>query len=242
MPYLRLHREKPYRAAATLLFLEKRTTICGKERERMSFCKTALACCAFLLALQSAWGAPRESQERAARKACLLGDVAKGTEILADLYLDTKDATFIYNQGRCYEQNGQNEQAILRFREYLRTAQQLPAADVAVVQKKIAELEEKDKARNASPAGPPPFPTPAASAAGQPAATAATDPLLPLQLTQPAPAPAAATSAPMYKRWWFWTGVGGVVAGAVATTLVLTSGSGAKHSPACSPSGVTCVP
>jgi len=34
-------------------------------------------------------GADLESRERAAKKACLLGDVDKGAEILADLYVDT---------------------------------------------------------------------------------------------------------------------------------------------------------
>jgi hypothetical protein len=206
----------------------------------MSFCRIAFACGAFLF-VQTAWAAaPRESQERAARKACLLGDVAKGTEILADLYLDTKDPTHIYNQGRCYEQNGQNEQAVLRFREYLRKAEHLPPADVAAVEQKIAELQEKG--RNAGAAVPPPLPPPTSATASQPMPPAASPPATtdPLQLSQASPVPAAST--PVYKRWWFWTGVGVVAAGAVVTTLLLTSASEAKHSPPCAASGVTCVP
>src|SRR5512140_2796046 len=176
----------------------------------MSFCRIASACCAFLL-VQTAWAAPRESQERAARQACLLGDVATGTEILADLYLDSKDPTHIYNQARCYEQNGQNEQAVLRFREYLRKADQLPAADVAAVEQKIAELQAKDKGRSAAPVVPPPLPAPAPAPASQPLPPAAPAPVAagaadPLQLSQSSSGPAA-PSTPLYKRWWFWSGV-----------------------------------
>jgi hypothetical protein len=75
----------------------------------MRCCRIA-ACGALLFALPSAWGASPDDQERAARKACLLGDVRKGTEILADLYLDTKNPTHIYNQGRCFEQNDPDEE------------------------------------------------------------------------------------------------------------------------------------
>ena len=50
----------------------------------------------------------------------MLGDSKKGVEILADLYLNTNDPNYIYNQGRCFEQNGENEKAILRFQEYQR--------------------------------------------------------------------------------------------------------------------------
>ena len=55
-----------------------------------------------------------EAQVCAAKKACLSGDTRKGTEILADLFIDTNDANHIFNQGRCYEQNGEKSQAIPR--------------------------------------------------------------------------------------------------------------------------------
>ena len=203
----------------------------------MIICRMALTCCAFLLALQSAWGAPRESQERAARKACLLGDVGKGTEILADLYLDTKNPTHIYNQGRCFEQNGQNEQAVLRFREYLRKAENLPAAEVDAVEKKIKDLEEK--VRGAAPAGGPASAGSPAAAVPLPSSAAAMPSPDPLQISQPPPP--VQESAPVYKRWWFWSGVGVVVAGGVVAAVLLSTRSGAAHSPPCT-TGVTCVP
>jgi hypothetical protein len=66
-----------------------------------------------------------EARERAAKRACLAGDPVKGVEVLTDLYLDTNDPTYIYNQGRCYEQNYRYEEAIARFREYLVKAKKL---------------------------------------------------------------------------------------------------------------------
>jgi hypothetical protein len=78
-------------------------------------CRTMLSAgVVFLLAASSAWAGNRGIKDRTAKKACLLGDYKKGIEILANLYLDTNDPTYIYNQGRCLEQNGQNAQAFLR--------------------------------------------------------------------------------------------------------------------------------
>lgn len=85
--------------------------------------------------------AKRESAERAARKACLAGDYTTAMSILSDLFVETKDPTYIYNQGRCFEQNGRYEEAILRFREYLRTATGLSPADQAATQKHIDDCE-----------------------------------------------------------------------------------------------------
>jgi hypothetical protein len=54
------------------------------------------------------WGslhglAKPQSRERQAKKACLSGDYAKGVSILSDLFLETGDATYLCNQGSCYE-------------------------------------------------------------------------------------------------------------------------------------------
>jgi hypothetical protein len=91
----------------------------------MSYCTKHLflaALAAFvLLQLKPAVAASRLQRERAARKACLTGDPAKGVSILADLFLDTEDPTYIFNQGRCFEQNRKYEDAIARFEEYLVT-------------------------------------------------------------------------------------------------------------------------
>jgi hypothetical protein len=48
----------------------------------------------------------REGNERLARTACLSGDYAKGVALLAELYVSTRDIIYLFNQGRCFEQNG----------------------------------------------------------------------------------------------------------------------------------------
>jgi hypothetical protein len=53
-----------------------------------------------------------------AARACLSGDAAKGVALLAELYVSTNEVTYLFNQGRCFEQNGKYEEAIVRFREY----------------------------------------------------------------------------------------------------------------------------
>lgn len=94
-----------------------------------------------LLAESSATAADADSRVRTARTACLAGDYEKGVAILAELFVDSRDPAYIYNQARCFEQNGRYQQAINRFHEYRRISPQLSEADDASVQKHIADCE-----------------------------------------------------------------------------------------------------
>jgi hypothetical protein len=102
-----------------------------------------------------------EAREREARKACLEGDYAKGVSILSELFLDIGDATYVFNQGRCYQQNERYREAIARFREYLRVGTE----DLASAQKHIVECETLQNLENSSP------PSPVAQPAVQPVAS-----------------------------------------------------------------------
>jgi tetratricopeptide (TPR) repeat protein len=104
------------------------------------------------LAASSAVASNTDSKEKLARKACLAGDYAKGVAILADLFVDTRDATHVFNQGRCFEQNGRHEEAINRFREYLRIATKLSDADAALAQKHISDCQTLLGKENTDPA------------------------------------------------------------------------------------------
>jgi hypothetical protein len=121
----------------------------------------------------------RPAMEKAAKKACITGDVSKGIDLLGDLYVETNDPTYVYNQGRCFEQNHRWEEAVDRFREYARKVPDLTAKDRAEVDGHIADCE----AQHAKLAPPPVVAAP-----------------LPLVAPTPAPSPAAvnltATSAP----------------------------------------------
>jgi hypothetical protein len=93
-----------------------------------------------LPASSPAQAAGKEAKERAARKACLSGNVEKGVEILSDLFVNSGgDPNYLYNQARCYEQNHRWEDAISRFLEYLRKAPHLEDADRAETEKHIAD-------------------------------------------------------------------------------------------------------
>jgi hypothetical protein len=144
----------------------------------------------------------RDPREREAKKACLGGRTARGIELLAEMYAETNDPTYIYNQGRCFQQSGNAREALSRFREYLRKAPTMSADDRALVQGYISELEEQIKTT-------PPPPDLSAHPEGD------------SQTLVSSPAQADQTP-PIYKRWWFWTGLGVVVAGAVVTTVLVT--------------------
>jgi hypothetical protein len=108
---------------------------------RIKFCVATLA---LLLAFPvlTAFGKSstesKDARDRAAKKACLTGNTDKGVEILADLFIDTHDITYLYNQGRCFEQNRRYEDAIGRFREYLIKGTDLTDKEKADAERHIA--------------------------------------------------------------------------------------------------------
>jgi hypothetical protein len=127
----------------------------------------------------------KEQKERAAKKACLNRDPDKGVELLTDLYVDTNDPTYIFNQGRCYEQNDRCQDAIVRFREYLRkTSTEGERKDA---QKHIVDCESL-LAKGAVD------PSPPASPVAQVAPAPDVAPPLPAQIATPTP---PASSAPV---------------------------------------------
>jgi len=134
----------------------------------------------------------KQAQERAARKACLSGDYNKGVTILSDLFVDTKDPTYIFNQGRCFEQNHKYDDAVSRFEEYLRVSDaNLSAADRSVAEKHIADCKDRlpDQSSKAQASAPLPFipPTPTPATPPEPPST----PEAPTSITaQPEPQPA----------------------------------------------------
>jgi tetratricopeptide (TPR) repeat protein len=112
----------------------------------------------------------QEARERAAKKACLLGDYSKGVELLTDLYVDTNNPIYIFNQGRCYEQNSRYEQAIGLFREFLRKVAETGKADqsdVASAERHVADCQAL-LAKQRAAAAPAPTYEPGQPSPGQP--------------------------------------------------------------------------
>jgi hypothetical protein len=99
-------------------------------------------------------GSPAAEDPRSleARKACAAGEVDRGIRLLTEYLSATDDPTIIYNMGRCYEQNGLVERALLHFKDYLRKAKDLSPEDRRDAEEHIHQLE----AQSRRPVGSPP--------------------------------------------------------------------------------------
>jgi hypothetical protein len=129
-------------------------------------------------------GTSVEARGKAARKACMMGDYAKGTEILSDLFVETNELTWVYNAARCFEQNHRWEESLDRFLEFQRKTPGASADDKADVEQHIAECRShiKESAAGAS-AAVAPVSAPVAVAPAPPVAAPA-----PVRLIAPVPA------------------------------------------------------
>jgi tetratricopeptide (TPR) repeat protein len=125
---------------------------------------------------------------------------------------------FLFNLGQCYRNLDEPARAITYFKAYLLDARN--AANRDSIQRTITELEAQMRARGASP---PPAPAPTPAPSGTPPA-AENPSVLPTPSSAAAAEGGATVTAsagqdtgarPIYKRWWFWTGVGVVVVAAV---------------------------
>lgn len=94
-----------------------------------------------LICASTSLAATRVNLEKKARTACLSGDYANGVAILAELFVESEDPAYIYNQGRCFEQNARYEDAITRFQEYLRIGGGLPRRDREEARRHIRDCE-----------------------------------------------------------------------------------------------------
>jgi hypothetical protein len=149
----------------------------------------ALAVGSLLVMARSAEAKPesRSVREKAAKKACAMGDYQKGADILTDLLLETDDPMHIYNQARCYEQNSVWDRAISRFREYLRKAKNLPDRERAETEQHIAECEAA-LARTQPPVTPPSPEPPVKANVPAPVIAPQPEPSTPVE-SAPAPLP-----------------------------------------------------
>ncbi len=143
---------------------------------------------AFAGSVSAADGAKSKgAREKAAKKACSVGDFQKGVDILGDLFVETNDFNYVYNQGRCYQQNTKFEQAANRFREYLRKAKDLSDNDRAEVDRQVSECETS-LARAAQVAPPPVTAAPPTVVRAETPAPAP-EPATPEVATKPTPPP-----------------------------------------------------
>jgi len=128
-----------------------------RHQLRNTFCPLAgfsVACLVTVFATSFAQASDSDlaAKKRAAKTACLSGDYSRGVALLAEVYVDTNNPIHIFNQGRCFQQNGRYEDAVLRFREYQRKNADAGGAPDPEAEKQIADclsLLEIQKAREA---------------------------------------------------------------------------------------------
>lgn len=195
-----------------------------------------LMLCLVLGRIAQAQEGPLDPRIGEARTACIAGDYPKGVRLLAELYTATDDPIWIFNQGRCYQQNAEPALALSRFKEFLRKSKAGPDdEDVRDARKYIAELEAETRGAPSTPEAV----TPEVQGAG----TAGLGTSAPVdQTSQESRSPSESLTStpdttqnkpPIYKRWWFLTGAAAVVVAGTVTAILLSSGSG-NNSVTCS--------
>ncbi len=162
-------------------------------------------------------------------------------------FLIKEDAVFIFNIAQCHRRLEEPKPAITFYKRYLAAVPD--AVNRVQVQKFIDDLE----AASAQPATALPEVLPGVAAA-QPLPVAKrptpTPPITQPYTPPPRPAPLVSVAGepkaqpaeeePVYRRWWFWTGAGALVAGAVVSALVLSSGE--RRATSCGPGVDSCAP
>ena len=167
---------------------------------------------------------PKTAREKAAQKACALGDYEKGVDILADLLVGSDDPNYVFNQGRCYQQNNRWEQAIARFREYLRKDDNLSDSDKEDAARHIRECEAslaKAAETTQPPAVLPPPVTPVEAATPAPAP----QPVNPAVSTKSAPPAADGGQGKGLRVAGIFCAAGGLAAVGTAVGLALKTRS-----------------
>jgi tetratricopeptide (TPR) repeat protein len=177
----------------------------------------------------AASGAPAAQDEAAdgfARKVFAAGKAAfdignydEALQYFQQAYELSGRPQLLYNIGQAADRLRYDETALKAFAKYLQSVPDAP--NRLEVEQRLVVLQEiiADKRDAEATASPAPLPTPAQVAAAAQAAPVSA-----------AAAPADATayadeSKPVWKRWWFWAGVGAVVT-AVIVTAVVASGGG----------------
>jgi hypothetical protein len=189
--------------------------------------------------------AAADPRELKAREAFVSGQYKEALELFAKLYAETLHPVYLRNIGRCYQNLGDADNAVISFRDYLRKHKAITPDERKEVEGFIAEMEELKKQRSTTTAAAPegstappkstitPLPSAPDSAkwSGKPEAL----------VTAPA-GPASEESSPVYTRWWFWTIVAAVAVGAGLGIAAATGAFTKIDEPSCGGSGMTCIP
>ena len=152
-----------------------------------------------------------------------LDELAPALAEFREAYRLKPDPSFLFNIAQCYRKLGQVDAALDFYRKYLRSLPNAP--NRADVERIVADLHAHQASATAPEAAPPTHPSltaaPVTEAPVAPApvvpAPVVLAPALPatrVDVLVATPETAPAPSVALYRRWWFWTALGAVVAGA----------------------------
>ena len=83
---------------------------------------------------------PRDAE---AKNLCFTGRVDAGIALLMKLHAEANDPLYVYNQARCYQQNGRLDQAIEKFKAYLSLAGEISPAERAEAATRLSSAEQE---------------------------------------------------------------------------------------------------
>jgi tetratricopeptide (TPR) repeat protein len=137
-----------------------------------------------------------------------VGEFAKAADEYQEAYKLKPDPALLYNAAQSYRLSGNNDRALILYRNYVQLYPNEPNVDD--VRNQIAKLKDAIAAQDKAKTNPP---------------TSTVE-------VKPASTPVAAQPTkreeyhrPIYKKWWLWTIVGGVVVAGVVTGAVLATTS-----------------
>ena len=188
-------------------------------------------------------GAAGDPRELKAREEFAAGRYQQALDVFAKLYAETLHPVYLRNIGRCYQNLGDPDKAIITFRDYLRKHETITPKEKAEVEGFIADMEalKKQRAAEAAPpneaekAPPPKSAITTLPSAPEPANSGAAPAAL---VTAPAQQPGDASS-PIYTTWWFWTIVAAAAVGA-GVGIAAATGAFTKTQDAPCMMGYTC--
>ena len=157
------------------------------------------------------------------------GDLDKAAAEFKESYELYPAAETLFNLAQTHRLLKNYEKAVFFYRQFLATGE-TGQADRKVIQERIAELEkiieQQQHAQAAPPQGPEP---PATGARVSPSQAAPPDSIVVMKTQEAKRAPAP---TPVYRKWWFWTIIGGAVAAATAVGIGIGASSATQAPPA----------
>jgi len=162
---------------------------------------------------------------RKAQAAYNLGDFEEARRAYSEVYRLKPHPALLFNIAQCERQLGNWEKAAFGYRRFMELMPE--GTDFGTARALLAEMEQKQRDEDARAEEQRRLEEAKALAQAEAAAKARREAELlkqPPPLAHPPPV-AVEEEAPVYKKWWFWTGIGAAVVGGTVIAVAATSSS-----------------